>query len=547
MSLSLTPHVTLPPSCGLCEDLILEGDSANLFLGSDKPHAAPALTRLFNYPSPVLSSYKVNGLRLCYGRSCKLCAASPECAAVHHHCFIVYVKQCRLALQDALDSIRTIVLYRHPWAKFPLLDLRSSSRAYNFLADIAEESDLARLRSLPNEILHIIRLLSPDAWLWRTQKVFALAHQPRQISKIQALPLQNIAKWRVERLQQWPGSVPQNSKRQAFVIEPAANLRGIEAQIKNGLLRLHLSPSQKNLTVRDTPNPPQLSDCYFAKMLRQKQQYLQVVNLANIQGLTFFYLDRSIYGVYAHTCIRDYAIFIRKRFPFIRQEYFFWIYIPISSYDEIITVGFRLYKKEGGCSVMIRTKHSGDTIIGPQSCGRFVDLCYTQPSALLVRHSLTPPYNHWPVDLGVYTSRRVNDHEPRPFSRIPSPPVKVYNTTYFSSAPTCGILKAYVFEDNTTGFCRGILFEYEGYIRRAVGQCRLGVDRSKEYKMPSFIYICSFTTILDLQRFNKLEIRFGSQPGLPQGDNENWEGWRLGPGSIHFWFSKYDDIMRICC
>lgn len=52
---------------------------------------------------------------------------------------------------------------------------------------------------------------------------------------------------------------------------------------------------------------------------------------------------------------------------------------------------------------------------------------------------------------------------------------------YFSSTCLKGATAIRVFHVPTTNICRGLLLEYEGGARRALGECRLGVDPAQDF------------------------------------------------------------------
>ncbi|KAL2017530.1 hypothetical protein VTK56DRAFT_2022 [Thermocarpiscus australiensis] len=58
---------------------------------------------------------------------------------------------------------------------------------------------------------------------------------------------------------------------------------------------------------------------------------------------------------------------------------------------------------------------------------------------------------------------------------------------YYSSAPLKDVVHVRVFCHEQTGFCRGILLGYENGAQRALGECRVGVDRVTVYARPVLI------------------------------------------------------------
>ena len=53
-----------------------------------------------------------------------------------------------------------------------------------------------------------------------------------------------------------------------------------------------------------------------------------------------------------------------------------------------------------------------------------------------------------------------------------------------STASLADVASAKIFEDGDTGICRGILLIYENGGMRALGQCRVGVDKEREFQTP---------------------------------------------------------------
>lgn len=107
-------------------------------------------------------------------------------------------------------------------------------------------------------------------------------------------------------------------------------------------------------------------------------------------------------------------------------------------------------------------------------------------------------------------------------------------TTYFSSAPVARIRHAQVFEDNETGLCRGILFEYYGGGSRAVGQCRMGLDKRKGCDAPTSI---SFRSL-----GRGVRVTLAKSPA----DEEGWDTRILEDGgTLYFWFAEESSALVI--
>lgn len=181
-------YLTLPTWVGIL------GGSSTIALGlehalSNRSRSFCTSTQPFPFPylgpSPILT----NGFHACNltpgpGRwPCTYCASSPECAALHHQCYVTFVLHCRLPLPQALQALRNVVFYRRPWPKAPRMNLQpgpqhaEAARRWVQSGIPADTSDpcLLRLRCLPPELLDIVRRFSPHAWLWRFASLCSLS------------------------------------------------------------------------------------------------------------------------------------------------------------------------------------------------------------------------------------------------------------------------------------------------------------------------------------------------------------------------------------
>lgn len=249
-----------------------------------------------------------------------------------------------------------------------------------------------------------------------------------------------------------------------------------------------------------------------------------------------FYSTGRIYGIFPHESQESCALPLYKRFAQRRQQYTVWIYLPIGRHDKILVLGTRQDDEDGLC-IMVRTERGGDIIIGPQcrsvKCDRF--LAKSEPSLLIVNE----PSGDVPVTPAAYDPNWSSTEDPRRFVFPQYAPKLLGLSTYFSSAPLAQIDCAYVFEDDEQGLCRGILFEYANGSSRSVGQCRLGVDRRKEYVEPLSIY-CRTSPRKDQFEFH-VEMETHQTPGHFR---EGWNFW-LFPKTLYCWFSEQCTILSV--
>ena len=74
-----------------------------------------------------------------------------------------------------------------------------------------------------------------------------------------------------------------------------------------------------------------------------------------------------------------------------------------------------------------------------------------------------------------------------------------------------GVLSARAFYDGDNGLCRGILLCYENGGERAVGQCRIHVDRSLSVLRPTRVCVRDTTYLISLRKWERsgVEVEFG--------------------------------------
>ncbi|KAI1255152.1 hypothetical protein MGN70_003216 [Eutypa lata] len=136
---------------------------------------------------------RMNGMLVCRFPSCTRCAASAEAATVHLDCFELFLRECQL--KDALQQLWIFAAWRIVWREASVLGLDEFPAAVN--SSVAESLGLQELKSLPLEILTMIRNYSAASLLWRFNSVLALAHQsPAAVpAGLLSIPLCELSAW----------------------------------------------------------------------------------------------------------------------------------------------------------------------------------------------------------------------------------------------------------------------------------------------------------------------------------------------------------------
>ncbi|KAH8786028.1 hypothetical protein F5883DRAFT_636918 [Diaporthe sp. PMI_573] len=135
---------------------------------------------------------------------------------------------------------------------------RARQTSKSWLARIPRDSDLAGLRSIPEELLDMIKQFSPHAYLWRVVSILALTPRPISAPLPQTLALDSIESWQrgdrevaglgderpiiritidphgiqaIERLPELPKVTSESFRHRLYIVEDLATLAGIQACI----------------------------------------------------------------------------------------------------------------------------------------------------------------------------------------------------------------------------------------------------------------------------------------------------------------------------
>jgi hypothetical protein len=101
-----------------------------------------------------------------------------------------------------------------------------------------------------------------------------------------------------------------------------------------------------------------------------------------------------------------------------------------------------------------------------------------------------------------------------------------------------------VLEDEESGFCKAILLDYNNGARRALGNCRIGIDRPKTYLRPSQICYLPAGHASGIRRdIPAVRVEAGCDPNHRHKEG----GWLCSTmeGVMEFWFSKEQSVVRV--
>lgn len=310
-------------------------------------------------------------------------------------------------------------------------------------------------------------------------------------------------------------------------------------ELQDGCLRLVVA-RQPSLQLWNTPAPPSLRLCTAYPADDARCQTLHAVEMDEIQGLTFFFSDGSLFGLHVHqrgdSCAMD---SYSRAFSNRRRRSIVWIYLPISQPDRALLLGVREQVQPRVQSIVIRTKLVGDVIVGLQCRSAVRDASLGASAPLTMIYGEPKPGN--PVCFfGAYC-------------RLPALPAQVLtkgfclpnpsgsplsNEAYFSWAPLSSVSSTLVFYDESNGACRGVLLRYENGGARAVGQCRLQVDPTEEVDQP--VRLC-LQIGSHSSRFDRIlytaHVKFKQDPQAGGTlEDEGWKSYKM-QGIMKFWFT----------
>lgn len=325
-----------------------------------------------------------------------------------------------------------------------------------------------------------------------------------------------------------------SSTTSTFIIVHVKYIDGVALQLKDGLVRLQMPPKQQALNVWNTPSPPEFSSCciYSAKSPYSWQRFY-AVEMVNVRGITFFFSGNRLFGIHSHMSEDEGAISTYECFPNRCRRRMAWIYLPIPKKDQLLVLGVR-EQSSMGLNILIRTRLAGDVVIGQHATGGVKDRCLGRSAPITLIYG--EPKEGFPVPyFGAYCRLSADACLPQPFPLGPSSPSPIGDDSYFSWAPLRGISSTFTYHDPNTGFCRGILIQYENGGARTLGQCRLQVDPVENVHQPRMLCFRNETHRSRGQRsVHRTQVSFQHNTHDEQ-DNE-WKCHSL-EGIVQFWFT----------
>ncbi|KAH8129422.1 hypothetical protein LI328DRAFT_163056 [Trichoderma asperelloides] len=336
-----------------------------------------------------------------------------------------------------------------------------------------------------------------------------------------------------------------------LIIEPVETVKSIDVEFRLGRSRLHL-PMASSINVWSAPiSMPNFLDiknhghAAASSMSLFSRFVATSLDPRHCTGISFFITGitgSKIVGIYGHGH-RD----LRHSETFEYMGSFhgcrlIWIYIPLAPNDKIKAIGVRR-------SAPLREPHSitlqmasGQYMIGiPPSKAPVYETLYTaaeEQHATLIHSS--------PCNSGASVIKADTNYEMIACgiqSDVPPLPAACS-----SSASLENVLSISIFTDKLTKLCKGIMIEYNNGLKRALGQCRLGMDSVHRYQNPSSIsYASTYQPTCGKHKLSckGVHVVFDSQNQLNVQDRELiWEHYEMR-GQLYFWFTTHEVYLKV--
>ena len=295
------------------------------------------------------------------------------------------------------------------------------------------------------------------------------------------------------------------------------------------------------MVVWNTPAPPL---ALYQPALFNSSTVRHAFNLEEAKGVTFFFCGGLVMGIHVHGSPGSRPMDTATRIANAGRNPT-WIYLPLSPDDPPIALGVRTANRGAELSILVRTQRAGGVILGrhhPPSAD-LVDKVLATSRPITMVYGEPGPGNVLNL-FGAHPGLAADaEAQVAPFSTAyPQPnPISRIMATYFSWAPLANVSSTVAYYDDATGDCRGVVLHYEGGGARAVGECRLHVDRAERVDRPA--RVCFRTELVDSQSLltaHRVQAKFEQHaPSQPDsGLAALPAGWQARPmrGVVKFWF-----------
>ncbi|KAI6093781.1 hypothetical protein F4821DRAFT_5058 [Hypoxylon rubiginosum] len=345
---------------------------------------------------------------------------------------------------------------------------------------------------------------------------------------------------------------------------------GVRAHFKGGLMRLEVPPGRRCPRMWNTSARPNMS--LSGILTEASWQRCFVVELNRITGITFFFSSNRIVGVHIHDSREPYALSTYRRIFQSRDHNLVWVYLPILEDDPLLALDIcrsslpdesrQFWIKEVGItshewetfrpmdSIRARTKKVGEIALGPQHFDTAPKNHAEEPPTIFV-YSDTFGGHPLPV-VATYYKQRSQFPMRQPFPRL----CPIGEPAYFSQAPLDDVasIQAFYMKLQELGefgeiceFCTGMIFKYRNGGCRAVGQCRIDIDLTKQIMEPDWISYKNDLLGLGFYEPKRYMPQVHFDHNHPLYGRGTVDAWTRRPlrGQLRFWFTDQSSFISI--
>ncbi|KAK1252819.1 hypothetical protein MKX08_004006 [Trichoderma sp. CBMAI-0020] len=582
---AVEPHIRIQPQCGACGQLFRPRECP--IISITRKGASLEITNAFmfsGYGHSNENSYRrACGKEevFCKNMYCVSCRKTDDSITVHADCFHLFTQRC--AVKDAgSETARKKEVYRRLWlagrkryawrGMVPLKFMSSATLERCPPEMISEICGFGRV--LLPEMALLIQSHSREHILWRFCSVLQLLRdlELAQTLETATYPLPKVLSWS-------RGEAPKLVEDQSLA-GPLVALT-IDAR---GLKSIQRISEPSRITGSEVPSPSLVSEWVISTLDPDlvTSSTLNIIGLdpSCCTGISFFLHNHNMIDVHAHChSTRHLPTHVEKfkyreaLYPDGRGSGVEWIYMPLTARDAITAFRprrggdyrspFYQFYTQAGETIAVGTPFEEQVLparVGPDevyTLGKDDDAQHLSLVCEMLPFVVTDVVR---VDAGLATdadadgryAAMVIDNPPTMASlgatdHTASRPWKAF----FSSASLEGILDVHVFTVSWRKLCKGILIEYENGSKRALGQCRLGLDDVQSWHRPlsmHYVPVEYERNVSDLVRETRTsksaQVTFDCESGHVTEDGSLEENYYELKGRLNFWFSYTEVLLQ---
>ncbi|UKZ60298.1 uncharacterized protein TrAtP1_001578 [Trichoderma atroviride] len=363
-----------------------------------------------------------------------------------------------------------------------------------------------------------------------------------------------------------------------YAIEPIESLQHAKMDIELGMGHLDNEPRLGGIRLRSTLAIPH-------KLPFKEPGELSPLNTVSLDpssctGISFFLRAHYMVDIHVHchptrhlpTHVEKFK-YMEAMFPDGRDDGVEWIYMPLTARDAITALRSRkrgdfrspyyTFYTQAGETIVVGTPFEEEPIprdqrpeevyaLGKDNGARPFSFVYEMRSMFML--SMIRPDTELATDAdaqGRYAATVIDDEPTRASLGATDHTASRPWKAYYSSASLEGILDVHVFTVGWKKLCKGILIEYENGSKRALGQCRLGVDDVQSWHRPLSMHCVPVDyernvndLINETRKSRSAQVTFDCESSHVTEDGSLEENHHELKGRLNFWFTLNEVFLQ---